>query len=633
MAAEIVLAQSGQISEAREVGPGARITVTGSGWLEWAPNTLADVRNGVVTWQPWPRGQSAGFGDVMRRMVVRARATGAVQVDIDETRKDAGAEGAFWQEQSPAWSLDANGNVAGLVGPDGFMRPQYSEYSAPRLFAMADARPDVLWSAAPGVTLPNPYPDQANVPVHLSVLFSAAGFGGRRYWMAYTPYPAANSAFENPTVAASFDGEAWHMPRSGVLVGKPQGTAFNADTHLFFNADETVMYLAFRERGVAAQNHLKIMETTDGVSWTEPVTVLSGAVNTLDYGSPSIWWNGTGWTMISHNIDAASPWPIQRRVSATASVYGAWGAPETVNYPAQPGMAWWHSFAKRLPSGQVIGLFQDNFGAPGATGLLYFAESGDDGRTFVNTQLVNRSGAMYRSTFCERRTETGMPILEVWAGTISGEVWKNVLRPGAIRERELFLQDLNRTLLNASATPGHVVWADTFDRADSATTPGTSTSGGTYTIAAGTWGILTNRLYPVASGRLHAAAGTPNHRVTVRFTDMTPAMGQWLMCRVVDGNNRYRVGVSSPTASGVQTLAMQNIVAGVITGGTIVIGRFFRGDYVTCECVGVILRVYVNGILTSETAMTHHFAGAIVGVQGDAGASTFFDDFVVSQVL
>lgn len=119
MAAEIVLSANGQISEPREVGPGARVTVTGSGWLEWTPSTLADVRNGVATWQPWPRGQAAGFADTLRRVVVRARATGAVQVDIDESRKDEGAEGAYWQEQVPAWSTDAAGNVAGLVGPGG----------------------------------------------------------------------------------------------------------------------------------------------------------------------------------------------------------------------------------------------------------------------------------------------------------------------------------------------------------------------------------------------------------------------------------------------------------------------------------------------------------------------------------
>ena len=98
MAAEIVLSTNGQISEPREVGPGARITVTGSGWLEWTPSSLVDVRNGVAQWQTWPKGQAAGFADTLRRVVVRARATGAMQVDIDESRKDAGPDGSFWQD-------------------------------------------------------------------------------------------------------------------------------------------------------------------------------------------------------------------------------------------------------------------------------------------------------------------------------------------------------------------------------------------------------------------------------------------------------------------------------------------------------------------------------------------------------
>lgn len=123
MAAEIVLTQNGQVSDPREVGPGARITVRGSGWLEWTNGSLADARNGVAVWQAWPRGQASGFADTLRRMVVRARATGAVTVDIDESRKDEGAEGAFWQEQLPAWATDSSGIATGAVLPGGVVRP------------------------------------------------------------------------------------------------------------------------------------------------------------------------------------------------------------------------------------------------------------------------------------------------------------------------------------------------------------------------------------------------------------------------------------------------------------------------------------------------------------------------------
>ena len=115
----ISLALSGQISEPVEVGPGSRVTATGSGYVEWTESTLADVRNGVAVWKVWPKGQSTGFADTLRRVVIRGRATGALSISVDEARGDEGAEGAYWQEQVPAWSTDAAGNVAGLVGSDG----------------------------------------------------------------------------------------------------------------------------------------------------------------------------------------------------------------------------------------------------------------------------------------------------------------------------------------------------------------------------------------------------------------------------------------------------------------------------------------------------------------------------------
>jgi hypothetical protein len=110
---------AGQISDAVEVGPGTRVTATGSGYVEWTTGTLVDVRNGAATWQTWPKGQGVGQSDTMRRMCIRGVATGALTVTWDEGFDDAGADDAFWQEQVPAWATDANGNATGLVGPGG----------------------------------------------------------------------------------------------------------------------------------------------------------------------------------------------------------------------------------------------------------------------------------------------------------------------------------------------------------------------------------------------------------------------------------------------------------------------------------------------------------------------------------
>lgn len=96
----ISLAVSGQTSDAYEVGAGARVTASGSGYVEWTSGTLTDVRNGVATWQRWPGGTAGDYCDTLRRVVIRGVATGALTVTWDEGRNDPGPEGVYWQEQA-----------------------------------------------------------------------------------------------------------------------------------------------------------------------------------------------------------------------------------------------------------------------------------------------------------------------------------------------------------------------------------------------------------------------------------------------------------------------------------------------------------------------------------------------------
>jgi len=113
----ISLAVSGQTSDAYEVGAGARVTASGSGYVEWTSGTLTDVRNGAASWSTWPKGATTGYADTLRRVCIRGVATGELTVTWDEGERDEGPDDAYWQEQVPAWSLDSSGNVQGLVGP------------------------------------------------------------------------------------------------------------------------------------------------------------------------------------------------------------------------------------------------------------------------------------------------------------------------------------------------------------------------------------------------------------------------------------------------------------------------------------------------------------------------------------
>jgi len=480
--------------------------------------------------------------------------------------------------------------------------------------SLADCETQWPASRSQSIVLPNPYPTQDNTPVHCSLLSFASQWGGYKYWMAYTPYPGADSLYENPCVAASNDRVTWVAQGAQPLVPHPGGTTYNADTHLFMSADEGTMYLAFRERSPTV-NTLYVMQTSDGVVWTAPVAIETGANGTQDFGSPSIWWNGTGWTMISHNLDAVSPWPVQRWVSNTANIYEGFGSPVTVIMPVVAGRAWWHSCMVRAlgnaADGRIIGIAQDNAGTAGGSGNLYYIESADDGATFARLAAVSSLGGKYRSAVYPRRTPTGM-VVDVVVGTLAGANTLHEALPVRRALADAAVSIVNAVVAAGSRMPPGVVLSDSCVRTDSAVTPNPSSSGVSYTVSSGTWGISTNRLHAVASGRLLVAAGTPTHRISARFEVVVTGVQMWLIARAVDGSNYYRAGIVSPVSGAtVHTLTLQSIVSGNFVEQQ-VIGTITTGDYLTIDSVGGLLRVTVNGQLVGEYVANRFSAGASV---------------------
>lgn len=116
----ISLSYAGQVSDPVSIGPGARVTTTGSGYVEYTTASMVDIRNNVpITWTQWPKASATGFCDSVRRIIIRGVAAGAFTVKINEGQNDEGPEGVYWQESLPSFALDASGNVTGLVGPNG----------------------------------------------------------------------------------------------------------------------------------------------------------------------------------------------------------------------------------------------------------------------------------------------------------------------------------------------------------------------------------------------------------------------------------------------------------------------------------------------------------------------------------
>lgn len=125
---------------------------------------------------------------------------------------------------------------------------------------------------------------------HPDVVYIPEGFGPQNWthWMACTPYPCAESRFENPEVFVSYDGVSWVIPdgAQNPLVPAPKTAGdHNSDPDLIFHRDK--LWLFYREtlRGkspskIPNENTIYLMKSADGIHWSAPISVLSEKTRT-----------------------------------------------------------------------------------------------------------------------------------------------------------------------------------------------------------------------------------------------------------------------------------------------------------------------------------------------------------------
>lgn len=99
--------------------------------------------------------------------------------------------------------------------------------------------------------------DGSGQAIHPSIIdfkteYGIETWGEFRYWMAITPYPNFNSAFENPSLLVSKDGLNWinHPDIINPLASKPLGSLnvnYNSDPELVYDPDQNILILYWRE--------------------------------------------------------------------------------------------------------------------------------------------------------------------------------------------------------------------------------------------------------------------------------------------------------------------------------------------------------------------------------------------------
>jgi len=501
-------------------------------------------------------------------------------------------------------ATDTNGNTV-LVGADGNI-PLSGSYLG---YDTANPPSDLDWLS---LRSPNEWADLVLTSpyspghiLHPSICDIRDTFGGYRYWMVYTPYPNSDSSFENPCIAASNDLVEWDYPATNPIVPAPGGSYYNSDTDIYFDEAGQRLVVLFREI-TGTTGRLKITVSTDGVNWSTPVSIfeITGVATSAatDISSPSIWYNDDAheWEIIGLNPkDNGSAWPVVKITSA--DLLSGWdtSATWTVLTATPPsGRKWWNFQFRRLVSGAVIGLAQDNIGTVGASGNLYALYSAD-GATFgyklLDTQATK---AWYRHSFSIMHDPyTGQYSLYTIGSKLEeARLFVQVMRFDA---KEFASDRVGSTgAIMASASLGSIqgiLHADTFIRANDATGLGTSTSGHTYTqtgTAPTVIGISSNQAYPVntaGNNQAYRNLGVTDCIAKMTITEKTSGEA-WLLLRFVDNSNKIRVGCTSASQLTFQVVTAGSFTVNVQLGITPVVG-----DEIMVSVQGNEYIIYLNG--------------------------------------
>lgn len=425
--------------------------------------------------------------------------------------------------------------------------------------------------------------------VHPCVIYLETPVSGYRWWMVATPYSSgAEAETENPSIWVSSDGETWSDPTgNNPVVPWPGGASDNnSDTFIWWDDDDAKFYVVYREyisSGLGLEN-LRLIESTDGLTWTSPLTIYATTANINRPSSPSINKKPDG-TYIMHTVDTSStPKVIQYQTCATLT--GTWTDPTTCTYVMPPGgeVDCWHPEIRLTDVGQYLGCIQidDSSGGP-----IYMITS-DDGITFTFGAKLTVNDQDYKSSFVQLSNSKAY----LYKGNIQS---RDVVRMVLTMDREAYYLSRAYSLLNsvelATDSLAGFVHADKFQRADNASTPGTADSGTAWTVESGTMGILSNALYAPVGGNSKCTLPLTNRDSEVYCKASVYSQNLWIIFRYQDGSNFWRLGGKT---SG--TLRLDVIISGAVAQQWTVSMAIANNDAFGIRLIGDDIGILLNDL-------------------------------------
>jgi hypothetical protein len=518
-------------------------------------------------------------------------------------------------------TLAAQAAVAARVEVDSFAADSRSRA---RVLDLSRARaPNAL---AP---LSTPVPYSGDELVHPDVYFNESGWNGYRYWMAVTPYEGTDSQYENPSVYASNDGQAWETPAglTNPIVPYPGAlNGYNSDPDLVDGRDGK-LYLFYRHRH-GSQNDIYVTSSTTGAVWGAPVLTLVSLDADDGAASPGIVFDGETWTMYYVSLPTVGAKTIRKRTAA--SPVGPWSAPVAVTIAAAPvGKEFWHLDAIQRAGQTILLLCIANAGGFGANGSLYFATS-SDGESFslAPAPALGPVGGwqttIYRATFVQIN-DGHEERFAIWYSANGASGWKLGYTEATLRPQSVAsLLDTVTPSFLYEHTAGRAITgtlrtkvADVFNRPDSAVSPGTPAVGAAWQVPSGVFGIAGRYLYQPTgvNSRAYIEAGVADCHVLAHFA----AFGTeaYLMIRYQDTLNYLRLGKRSTGDYQLQRIVAGSVAATPWSGSVMAAD----GDWLEVVTSGDQVAVYLNGALQTQITESTYQTQTKFGIQTPSAAA------------
>ncbi len=186
--------------------------------------------------------------------------------------------------------------------------------------------------------------DGSGQTCHPSVVNPGITWNNYKYWMANTPLPNGDNAYENPSIWASNDGVTWIVPDgiTNPIIAKPVGDgAFNSDVDLFYNSSDNKMYLIYRQ--TTSVTEIRIISSTDGINWSAPKVLLTYSGD-IKMTSPSLIKIGTIYYIYYNNFSTSAPGNSKLQRISSSTIDGTYTNPEDLNAPIIGilGFDWFH---------------------------------------------------------------------------------------------------------------------------------------------------------------------------------------------------------------------------------------------------------------------------------------------------